>query len=128
MRQALIAACLFVVAAPPAVAAGVPEEFRIKRSGPFEFAQKPAVTCNGDAVTIAFASKGWCDVTVAIENIEGRIIRHLASGVLGNNAPPPFQKDSLKQSVVWDGNDDAGDYVGDNGRTEGRWDWHQLAA
>ena len=42
-------------------------------------------------VEIAFASKGWCDATVAIESTDGKILRHLASGVLGPKAPPPFQ-------------------------------------
>jgi len=89
------------------------DEFKVKRCGPFEFAQKPAVTRNGDQVTITFTSKAYCDATVAIENADGRIRRHLASGVLGKNAPPPFQKDSLRQTIVWDGKDDRGRYVDD---------------
>ncbi len=39
----------------------------------------------------------------------GLVVRHLASGVLGPNAPPPFQKNSLKQTLVWDGKDDLGE-------------------
>ena len=71
----------------------------------------------GDKVTIAFTSKAYCDATVAIEeNDEAagpRIIRHLASGVLGKNAPPPFQKNSLAQTLIWNGKDDEGHYVDD---------------
>jgi hypothetical protein len=67
----------------------------------------------GDTVTISFVSKGYCDATVAIENAEGKIVRHLASGVLGRNAPAPFRKNSLEQTVVWDGKDDRGKYVED---------------
>jgi hypothetical protein len=89
------------------------DEFRVKRSGPFEFAEKPAVTRDGDAVTIRFKAKAFCDATIAIENAEGRIIRHLACGVLGKNAPAPFQKNSFEQTVVWDGKDDQGAYVDD---------------
>jgi hypothetical protein len=93
-------------------AAGV-DEFKVKRQEVFEFAQKPAVTREGDKVTIAFAAKGFCDATVAIEDAEGRIVRHLVSGVLGDNAPPPFQKSSKKQTLVWDGKNDKGEYVDD---------------
>ena len=42
-----------------------------------------------------------------------RIVRHLASGVLGPNAPAPFQKDSKTQTIVWDGKDDRGRYIDD---------------
>jgi SMP-30/gluconolaconase/LRE-like protein len=89
------------------------DEFKVKRQAVYEFTQAPKVTRNGDRIAIAFTSKGYCDATVAIEDADGRIIRHLASGVLGKNAPPPFQKDSLKQSIVWDGKDDQGTYIDD---------------
>jgi len=105
----VISVILITAAAP----ASDLDEFKVKRRGPFEFAQKPAVTRKGDQVTITFTSKGYCDATVAIEDAEGRTIRHLASGVLGKNAPAPFQKNSLKQAVVWDGKDDQGKYVDD---------------
>ena len=107
-------------------------------SRPFEFVQKTQVARRGDRVEIAFETKTFCDVTVAIEeSVEpsgkwgqapisektpksepvpispGRIIRHLASGVLGPNAPAPLQKDSKKQAVVWDGKDDQGRYIDD---------------
>jgi hypothetical protein len=89
------------------------DEFKIKRAQVFEFAQKPVVTRDGDTVTVSFASKALCDVTVAIEDEGGRIIRHLACGVLGPKVPPPLKKNSLKQTLVWDGKDDAGAYVDD---------------
>jgi hypothetical protein len=90
-----------------------PDEFRVKREQVFEFAAKPAVTRRGDKVTVAFETKGFCDVTVAVENAGGHIVRHLASGVLGKRAPKPFAKDSRKQQVIWDGKDDAGRYIDD---------------
>ncbi len=86
-------------------------EFKVKREAVFEFAEKPKVTREGDRVEISFASKGFCDVTVVVEDADGKIIRHLASGVLGGNAPAPFQKNSLKQNIPWDGKDDQGHYV-----------------
>ncbi|MFO7897978.1 MAG: hypothetical protein R6V58_02835, partial [Planctomycetota bacterium] len=87
------------------------DEFKVKRSGPFEFGETPTLTRDGDRVTIRFKAKAFCDATLAIENADGRIIRHLASGVLGPNAPPPFKKDSLEQEIVWDGKDDQGVYI-----------------
>jgi len=79
-----------------------------EREEVFEFAAKPAVKKEGEAVVITFASKGKCDATVAILDKDGKIVRHLASGVLGANAPHPFQQNSLSQKLKWDGNDDMG--------------------
>jgi hypothetical protein len=89
------------------------DRLRVQRKEVFEFTEKPAVTVDGDTVTISFAVKDYCDVTVAIENAEGRIVRHLASGVLGPNAPKPFQRNSLSQTLVWDGKDELRRYVDD---------------
>jgi len=107
------------------------DEFRIDREEVFAFARKPAVTRDGDRVTIAFETTGFCDVTVAIEEssakvpgtsgfrgpsrkaLSPRVVRHLASGVLGPNAPAPFAKNARRQTLVWDGKDDFGAYVDD---------------
>jgi len=69
----------------------------------FEFTTKPTVKKEGDKWVITFASKGKCDATVAILDKDGKIVRHLASGVLGANAPHPFQQNSLSQKLEWDG-------------------------
>ena len=116
-RQAILAAGLLACVAS-AAQAGDLDEFRVKRQQVFEFAQKPVVTRQGDQVTIRFTAKGYCDATVAIEDNSGaaagpRIVRHLASGVLGKNAPAPFRKGSLEQTLVWDGKDDQGAYIDD---------------
>jgi hypothetical protein len=74
------------------------EDYTIDREEVFEFARKPTVTRDGDDVAIFFETKGFCDVAVVIENRNGRIIRHVAHGVLGPNAPEPFQKDSKQQT------------------------------
>jgi hypothetical protein len=90
-----------------------------EREEVFEFVEKPKVTKAGDPSTsstssgqagsgqgkwvITFASKGKCDATVSIVDKDGKIIRHLASGVLGVNAPWPFQQNSLAQKIEWDG-------------------------
>ena len=114
----MLLAALPVRADRPARSAA--ELLRVQREAVFEFARKPSVTRRGDEVTIAFETKGWCDVTVAIENEEGRILRHLASGLLGPNAPEPFEKNAKRQTVVWDGKDDAGVYVDDKDRVRVR--------
>lgn len=74
----------------------------------FEFTQKLEVKKQGEGYTISFASKGKCDATVAILDKDGNVIRHLASGVLGANAPKPFKKNALSQNLVWNGLDDSG--------------------
>ena len=102
----------FLLVAIPGRASDL-DEFKVKREPVFAFAQKPTVTREGDQVIISFASKGLCDATVAVQDADGRILRHLACGVLGKNAPAPFQKNSLQQTVVWDSKDDQGKYVDD---------------
>lgn len=92
------------------------DEMKVKRKDVFEFTEQPQVTRKGDTVVITFASKDYCDATVAVEHDGGRIVRHLGSGVLGTNAPEPFQKNSLKQRVVWDGKDDQGKLIDDKER------------
>jgi len=89
------------------------EDYTIDRKDVFEFTAKPTVTRDGDALTIRFGSRDYCDATIVIENKEGAIVRHLASGVLGSNAPEPFRKNSLEQAVVWDSKNDNGEYVDD---------------
>ena len=96
----------------PVLADGL-DEFRIKREDVFEFASAPKIAARGNGIEIRFSSKGYCDVSVAIEDQAGRIIRHLASGVLGDNAPLPLKPKSLTQSLMWDGKDDHGRYVDD---------------
>lgn len=87
------------------------DELKIKREQEFEFVAKPSVLRQGDRIEISFETKSFCDATVVVENQEGKIIRHLASGVLGPNSPLPFQKNSKKQTIVWDSKDDQEVYV-----------------
>lgn len=89
----------------------IPEEFKVKREEIFEFVQKPKITKESNQFTISFETKGFCDATIAIENADGKIVRHLVSGVLGPKAPAPFQINSKIQKVIWDGKDDQGNYV-----------------
>ncbi|MCX7804341.1 MAG: hypothetical protein N3A38_04030 [Planctomycetota bacterium] len=116
-RAIRLPATASIVAALLAAASGAPafdpDDGRIRREETFEFVRRPSVVREGDRVTISFETKGFCDVTIAVEDSRGRIVRHLASGVLGPNAPVPFQKNSRSQTVVWDGKNDKGAYVDD---------------
>ena len=89
------------------------KEFQIKRKEVFEFTKEPVISKNGDKLTVEFEVKDFCDVTVAIQNQDGDIVRHIVSGVLGSNAPEPLQSNSLSQKIEWDGKDDRGIYIDD---------------
>ena len=109
---------LFVCAAllvTPAAAEDFPKPYAppcTERENVFEFVQKPKVTIVGkDKYAITFAVKGNCDVTAGMVDKKGKVVRHLGSGVLGPNAPEPFQKGTLAQKIFWNGKDDLGRYV-----------------
>lgn len=108
--RGFLCVCSIVLLASPAGALET-EKLRVQRKEVFEFSEKPKVTWVGDTITVTFSVKDFCDATVAIEDAGGKILRHVASGVLGKNAPEPFQKDSLKQTLVWDGKDELGRYL-----------------
>ena len=80
----------------------------LAESPPVTFVKKPTAAKTADGVKIEFAVSGPTDVTVSIDNVKGRIVRHLAAGVLGKSPPPPLEPDSLAQSLDWDGKDDDG--------------------
>ena len=75
---------------------------------PPEFVFPPRATFDGDTVKIQFWVSRATDVAVLVKNRDGRVVRHLAAGVLGPNAPAPLTPNSLAQSLTWDGRDDAG--------------------
>jgi hypothetical protein len=72
------------------------------------FAKRPTVSRAGDQVRIEFVADCETDVAVYIEDASGKVIRHLAAGALGKNAPAPLKPGSLAQSIPWDGKDDDG--------------------
>jgi len=71
------------------------------------FARKPVAAKEGGGVRIEFEAKALTDVAVWVEDAAGKVVRHVVAGVLGNNPPAPL-KPGLRQSPVWDGNDDTG--------------------
>lgn len=106
-----IVVCIFFGFASEISAQEIPFEFQIKRKENFEFSKSPIIEKSGENISIEFETKDFCDATVVIEDSEGNIFRHLASGVLGKNAPAPFQKDSLAQKLTWDKKNDSGKYI-----------------
>lgn len=76
---------------------------------PPKFVAAPSFTESGGVVHIAFEVNTSTDVEVAVLDGKGKVVRHLAAGVLGGKNPPPapLQK-GLAQTLEWDGKDDTG--------------------
>lgn len=110
-RRMLLLTLAAAAIAAAGARAGQSEVFRIKRAETYAFAERSKVTRRGDRIEIRFTAQAACDAVVTIEDPDGAIVRHLGYGVLGENAPEPFQARTLAQTVVWDGKDDAGKYV-----------------
>jgi SMP-30/Gluconolactonase/LRE-like region len=116
MLMSLVLAALVPAGTALSAEGSNPVTGRQSRTETFEFAAKPKVEKRGGKYVISFASKAACDATVAIvgpstssgQGGKGKVVRHLASGVLGKNAPAPFKQNSLQQSIEWDGKDDRG--------------------
>jgi hypothetical protein len=87
----------FVAAAPAAT------------GGEAALAGKPVVSRDGGKVKIAFAVAAPTDIEVAVLAADGKVIRHLAAGVLGGPNPPPEPlRAGLSQVLEWDLRDDFG--------------------
>lgn len=76
---------------------------------PVKFTTPPSAKAEGDQVRIEFAVDRPTDVAVYVLNAKDEAVRHLAAGVLGDNAPAPLKAGSLAQSLIWDGKDDKGE-------------------
>jgi hypothetical protein len=73
------------------------------------FTRKPTAVRDGEQVRITFAVSAPTDVEVAVVDAGGKVVRHLAAGVLGGLKPPPEPlTPGLAQQLVWDGKDDFG--------------------
>lgn len=75
------------------------------------FKTPPAATTDGKNTVITFAVDAPTDVAVAIVDANGKTVRHLAAGALGDSAPAPLKARTLQQSIPWDGTDDDGQPV-----------------
>ena len=100
MRACLLTLTCLVVTLLPAIADAQPA-----------FVKKPAATRSGDKATIDFSVDRATDVAVTIEDAKGKIVRHLAGGVLGKNAPEPLRANTLAQSLDWDGKDPVRSFI-----------------
>ncbi len=73
------------------------------------FATPPKAAQEAGGARVSFAVSGPTDVEVAVLSAEGKVVRHLAAGMLGGKNPPPAPlKPGLEQSLSWDGKDDFG--------------------
>jgi hypothetical protein len=74
-----------------------------------KFTKRPSARRVSGNTRIEFAMDRGCDVEVAILDAKGKVVRHLAAGVLGAKNPPPDPlKVGLAQSLQWGGKDDSG--------------------
>jgi hypothetical protein len=96
---ALLLIGLFLAA--PALAEGV------------SFSPQPTAAREGGGVKITFGVSAPADVEVAVLGAQGKVVRHLAAGVLGGTTPPPAPlRAGLSQTLEWDGRDDLGQPAG----------------
>lgn len=73
------------------------------------FVQPPAISRVDGKAVITFSVSAPIDVEVSILDNSGKVVRHLAAGVLGGDTLPPEPLvRGLSQSVSWDGLDDYG--------------------
>ncbi|KKK70451.1 hypothetical protein LCGC14_2923850, partial [marine sediment metagenome] len=72
------------------------------------FTAGPKALRAGGQVKISFAVSAATDVEVAVLDAKGKVVRHLAAGLLGEHALAPLAKGTLKQELTWDGKDDLG--------------------
>ena len=78
---------------------------------PARLVGEPVCRAQGEGYRIGFEVDGFDDVAVRAVDAEGNILFTIACGVLGHNAPAPFQKDSLEQTIQWNGLNGKGEPV-----------------
>lgn len=71
---------------------------------------EPGPTVTGRRVD--FTLQKPVDVEVAVLDARGRVVRHLAAGLVGGKKAAPPLRPGLRQSLSWDGKDDRGDDAG----------------
>lgn len=73
------------------------------------FSNAPTMKKTAANTVVSFAVASKTDVEVSILDARGKVVRHLAAGVLGGVKPPPSPfKKGLSQSIEWDRCDDFG--------------------
>ena len=82
-------------------------------AAPVRFAKAPTASMEAGKLTIRFAVSAPTDVEVSVLDVRGRVVRHLAAGVLGGaKAPPAPLKAGLAQELSWSLRDDLGKPAG----------------
>ena len=67
-----------------------------------EFKAAPTAARQGDQVKVTFALEAPADIEVAILNAKGKVVRHLAAGVIGTGAKPPAPlRPGLNQTLTY---------------------------
>jgi DNA-binding beta-propeller fold protein YncE len=94
--------------ASTAAAATIEAPLDTRQTAEATFTTKPQLEKVDGGAKITFAVSTATDVEVAILNAKGRVVRHLAAGLLGKRAPEPLARNSLRQELVWDGKADGG--------------------
>jgi hypothetical protein len=97
-----------LAAALAASAAALEAPLDVRRDAAAKFTAEPKAARTNGTATISFAVDKATDVEVAVLNSRGEVVRHLAAGLLGKNAPAPLRKNSLSQEFKWDMRDDVG--------------------
>jgi hypothetical protein len=78
-------------------------------AGEVKFSNKPKAAKSNAKVKITFTASASTDVEVAILDARGKVVRHLAAGVIGGQAKAAAPlKAGLAQSIEWDLRDNAG--------------------
>jgi DNA-binding beta-propeller fold protein YncE len=85
----------------------------VRKAADASFASGPEVNSADGKVSISFEASKTVDAEVAVLDAKGKVVRHLAAGLLGEHAPSPFAKGKLAQALVWDGKDDLGKPAGE---------------
>ena len=73
------------------------------RADEVAFVAAPKVTRSNGKTAVSLSVKQPTDVEVSILDAKGKVVRHLAAGVLGGKNPPPAPlKVGLSQETEWD--------------------------
>jgi DNA-binding beta-propeller fold protein YncE len=108
MKRMMMAVMCMVLVSAAAGAATYEAPLAVRKQADAKVTAGPKATPVEKGIEIAFEVSAPVDVEVAVLNTKGEIVRHLAAGLLGEHAPSPFRKGTLKQTLLWDGKDDAG--------------------
>jgi len=95
-----------ILALAPGFGLGAPAQGQSRQAA---FEARPAATKAGDRTKLAFSITAPADVEVAVLDARGKVVKHLAAGLLGASQPPPEPlRPGLSQALEWDGKDDLG--------------------